>query len=98
MTLRVRLRPSARLDLIEARDWYDSKEPGLGREFLMEFSACIERIRTNPEAHPVVHEDYRRAPLHRFPYSVFYRIEPRTIGVVACFHASRDPKSWKRRV
>ena len=35
--------------------------------------------------------------LRRFPYGVFYLSENEKIVVIACFHASRDPKQWQDR-
>jgi toxin ParE1/3/4 len=52
----------------------------------------------NPLQFPRVFQDVRRARLHTFPYGLFYRIEPGALMVIACFHASRDPQRWQRRV
>jgi len=40
----------------------------------------------------------RRALLRRFPYAVLFRIDQNAITVLACFHASRDPQQWQRRI
>jgi hypothetical protein len=37
----------------------------------------------------------RRAPLRRFPYSLFFVIENEALLVIACFHGSRDPARWR---
>ncbi|MGI8991542.1 MAG: hypothetical protein ACR2I2_18420 [Bryobacteraceae bacterium] len=39
----------------------------------------------------------RRALLRRFPYTLFFTIEGNTLLVIACFHASRDPRQWQQR-
>ena len=38
-----------------------------------------------------------RALLRRFPYAIFYEIEPVQIVVYAVFHGARDPRAWRRR-
>jgi len=30
----------------------------------------------------------------RFPYAVFYRVEPNRIVVLTVLHTARDPKLW----
>ena len=41
MTLEVRLRPEAELDLAEAAFWYEGQQKGLGRQFLSEALALF---------------------------------------------------------
>jgi plasmid stabilization system protein ParE len=36
--------------------------------------------------------------VRRFPYSVYYVVEPSQIVVLAIFHGRRDPKQWRSRV
>jgi plasmid stabilization system protein ParE len=57
----------------------------------------FEGLLDNPLQHRVVHRDTRRANLRRFPYGVFYRTIDADVVVLACFHASRDPRRWRRR-
>jgi len=40
----------------------------------------------------------RRAGAKKFPYALFFLIETDALLVVACFHASRDPRQWQKRV
>jgi toxin ParE1/3/4 len=39
-----------------------------------------------------------RAQAKKFPYALFFLIEPDTLLVVACFHSSRDPRHWQKQV
>lgn len=91
------VRPEAESDLAEARRWYERQLPGLGREFLDEVGASLERIGLNPEAYARIHGKLRRALVRRFPFGVFYLLERDRIVVVAVLRASRDPRLWKRR-
>jgi plasmid stabilization system protein ParE len=90
--------PAARLELIEAQDWYDREVPGLGARFRAEVDRQVERILANPLQFPVMLADVRRARLRRFPYGLFFRPLGATIYVLACFHSSRDPRNWQRRI
>jgi hypothetical protein len=49
MTWRVSIRAAANADLLEARDWYERKRPGLGDEFLAAVSETFIRLENSPE-------------------------------------------------
>ena len=50
------------------------------------------------ELYAKILHDARRAPVRRFPYSVFYKVEPERVVVISVFHGRRDPKVWQERV
>ena len=89
---------AARAELIEAQDWYESEAAGLGRRFRVEIDRAVQRIVNAPYQFPVVFKTLRRARVKRFPYALYFSIEGDTLVVVACFHGSRDPQKWQRRV
>lgn len=90
--------PEAEQDLAEAYAWYEEQRIGLGEEFLSCVDACIEAFRRMPEMHAVVYENYRRALVRRFPYTVFYEYVEGTVTVYCVFHTSQDPEKWLRRL
>lgn len=94
---RVLFQPAARLELIEAQDFYERAAQGLGARFRAQVDEQARRIEAHPLQFPKVYEDVRRVRLRRFPYALFYLIEPDAIYVLACFHASRDPRIWQAR-
>ena len=55
----------------------------------------IHRI---PEMHAVVHENYRRGLIRRFPYAVIYGYVEDTVTVYGIFHTSRHPDKWRQRL
>jgi len=90
---------AAREELIEAQDWYEHEVTGLGRRFREAIDAIIQRTSQNPRQFPVVFKNVRRALLRRFPYSLFFVIaEDGGVLVIACFHASRNPAHWRKKV
>jgi len=96
---RVLFTPPAHAELIGAQDWYENEVPGLGRRFRAAVDAAIERMSANPRQFPTIHKSVRRALLSRFPYALMFVIEAdETLTVIACFHGSRDPAHWQRRV
>ena len=92
------LAPEAEQDIAEAYDWYEGRRPGLGEEFLSCVDACIAAIARMPEKHPLVHENYRRGFVRRFPYAVFYEHVRERATVYCIFHTSRDPQKWRQRL
>jgi toxin ParE1/3/4 len=95
---RVLVRPAAAADIEDAYEWYESRQSGLGDEFLDALRTTRDRLLEHPEAYPVLHRDTRRVLIaERFPYTLFYRIYGDMVVVVACLHAKRDPRRWQRR-
>jgi plasmid stabilization system protein ParE len=89
--------PAARAELVDAQDWYEGKHPGLGTRFREEVEATVLRLQESPHHFPIVFRDVHRARLRKFPYGLFFRVEISALVVIACFHASRDPRRWERR-
>lgn len=91
------IRPDAESELAEAFGWYEDQVSGLGADYLNVVEAALLGIKRNPETYPVVHKSIRRCLIRRFPYSIFYLVEPTRIIVLAVFHVRRNPKHWKIR-
>jgi len=81
-------------DLAGAVGWYKDQRAGLGEEFLGAVEASFDAIQEFPEMFAPLHGEVRRAVVSRFPYAVFYRIEPKRVVVLAVLHMARDPKLW----
>src|SRR5262249_15118334 len=84
-------------DLDEAAQWYEKRAKGLGKDLVARVCEVLNRIRATPKLFPEAAEGLRRAPVKRFPYSIFYRDRPDRIEVVCVFHNRRDPTVWQRR-
>lgn len=91
------IRPEAETDLVNARDWYETRQLDLGNEFLTEIDQVFDRIQEQPVLYAEEYKDVRRVGLSRFPYVVYYRIVEETVEVIAVLHGSRDPNHWKSR-
>lgn len=89
--------PAARVEMLEAIDWYDAHAPSLGDRFVAEINATVTSIAANPLQFPAILRDVRRVRLHRFPYALFFRVDASEIHIFACFHSNRDPKLWRAR-
>jgi toxin ParE1/3/4 len=90
VTYEILVRGKAKADIRRAAKWYEFQREGLGKEFVAEVDAAIGRIQANPEQYEVVHREIRHAILRRFPYGIFYRIQPAKISVFAVLHLKRE--------
>jgi plasmid stabilization system protein ParE len=98
VTYRLLVRRQAKHDLRNSAKWYERQLTGLGREFVAEVEAVLDRISESPLLYQPVYRDVRRALTRRFPYGVFYRIDQDDIVVFAILHLHRDVKSWQDRL
>ena len=89
--------PAAREEFFGAADWYDAHGSGLGERFSADMDALVFRLGEHPQQFPRVRHDIRRAVLRKFPYSLYFRIMPHVVQVIACFHTSRNPHRWHER-
>ena len=96
MNLPIVARQRVKYALSAARDWYDEQRPGLGEEFLTAVRSTLTTIQHYPKIFSPSYGEVRRAIVSRFPYAVFYIVEPKRIVVLAVLHTSRDPKLWPR--
>jgi plasmid stabilization system protein ParE len=83
----------------EAVAWYQGRRPGLGFEFTAEIERIVASISERPLAYPQwqPEDPVRRALASRFPYAVFFDVEPQRIVVLAIAHQNRRPGYWSGR-
>jgi len=97
MSYKLVIRAEAEAEIEEAFRWYEERQSGLGKDFLLRVDACLSLIRKNPHSYPVKYKHVRQTLLHRFPYSVFYLVAEDAIIVIAVFHSKRNPAIWQGR-
>ena len=98
MIERVIFTPEADNEVADAYNWYESREPGLGEEFLRCMEACLQVVQRHPFAYPVAVDEFRSAPVRRFPFEIFYEPIGDSITVYSVFHCSQDPQKWRSKL
>jgi toxin ParE1/3/4 len=98
MSLPIAFRRVAQCEFIEAAEWYEQRRKGRGAKFTAAVREVLTRIGETPEFYAVVFEEVREAPIAKFPYCVYYRIDGERILILGVFHTSRDPAVWQNRV
>lgn len=82
----------AKHDIESAFAWYERQRLGLGFEFLDCLEVAVRHIIDFPESCQVVYRDFRRCVIRRFPFSIFFTMEVKTIVVHAVFDNRQNPK------
>ena len=90
--------PEALVEASEAYAWYEEKQIGLGEDFYRALSVALTYAARNPDTPGIVHKNYHRVFLRRFPYAVFYRNDPEAIHIFSVFHCSQNPEKWMKRL
>ena len=78
-------------------EWYQNQAVGLGEDFLTELETAYQAIIEFPNTWPKFQNGSRRFLLSKFPFSVIYRFDQKTVYVVAVMHNSRKPGYWSER-
>ena len=90
--------PDARLEFLDAINYYDDRQEELGLEFSREIFATIQRIVYFPIAWPEYSLSTRKCLTQRFPYGLIYLLEGDEIFIVAVAHLNREPGYWLDRL
>lgn len=98
MNFELIIRPESEADIAGAFDWYESRVPGLGSEFLLVLDALFNSIHRNHQIYQEVYRNVRRALTRRFPYSVSFIVEENRIVVLSVFHVKCSPRIRMGRV
>lgn len=91
------LSDETRLDILEAFSWYESRRPGLGKDFELCLEAGFNQIQRDPLLFQKRYKKLRIHFIERFPYGIHYLIEENSVKVFGVFHTSRNPIRWKIR-
>ncbi|PCH59906.1 MAG: recombinase [Gammaproteobacteria bacterium] len=90
--MKLRYTERAKDDIELAFVWYERQRRGLGFEFLDCVENAVKPIKVSPEIYMMVHSNFRRSVIRRFPFSVFYTIETTEIVVHSVFDNRQDPE------
>ena len=96
--MNISFNPAARLDFTEAAGWY-SEQAGKQRaiDFRNEVQRSLFLISEHPSMGTPSASNTRSMVVHRYPYSVIYRVEDNRLRVLAIACHSRRPGYWVGR-
>ena len=84
-------------ELIDAIDYYEEKQSGLGLKQKDEINRHVAWISSNPIVTRIRKGGYRRVNLKVFPYYIAYIIREDTLWILAIAHSHRKPEYWIKR-
>lgn len=96
--MQIRFADIANDELVDACDWYEQQQTGLGLRFKDAVRDAAQRIARTPLLFPVDLEDVRRYVMNRFPYTLRYVLRGDEVWIVAVSHHHRRPDYWVERV
>jgi toxin ParE1/3/4 len=88
----------AEQEFLEAIEYYEESELGLGLRFSEEVYSTIKRICEFPQAWERMDSNTRRCLTNKFPFGVLYRISNNEILVMAIMNLHRLPNYWKKKL
>ncbi len=88
---------AAEAEYMDAVDFYESRQPGLGRKLFNDIQTVIRQICENPLAWEKLDGQTHRCLANRFPYAVLYRVKSDHIRIIAIMHLRRNPDYWQDR-
>ena len=98
MEEKFKLEKEAREDLAEAFLWHESQKENLGDEFVSNVFEKNNFVSERPYSFSIYHDEYRKAPVKKFPYYISYKIKTVFISIVGVRHTSRDPAKMMQRI
>lgn len=87
----VRILREAESELLEAIDFYEGEQAGLGLALEAETRKAFLAIREKPDLWPMRFKRFRKRSLSRFPFNVWYLEEENCIRILR--HRSPTPKT-----
>ena len=66
--------PKAQLEILDAWEWYENKQQGLGDRFIQEVRKKINSVQNNPLHYPLK-GNYRDAQTAIFPYLIVFKFD-----------------------
>lgn len=90
--------PKASAEAFLSARYYDRQRTGLGAEFFDELDHAVGQLRADPLRRSADEDAVRSWRLRRFPFRVYYVVDPGRIRVLAVAHLPRRPGYWRARL
>lgn len=91
MNYQIIVREEAAEEILSSFIWYEKRQAGLGEKFLAELDEIYSSILSHPLTFPLIHKDFRRALMSKFPFAIFFRIKEEWALIYSVFHTHRNP-------
>ena len=89
--------PNAVSELIDAAQFYEDRQNGLGHRFLDAVEDALFAVQTNLFIGSADELGRRKYRVKKFPYLLIYKMREEGICILAVAHTSRKPRYWESR-
>jgi plasmid stabilization system protein ParE len=79
-------------EIMDAFNYYESAQAGIGAIFINYLESTFNSISTNPKGFKKISSKSRQAVVRKFPFIVIYEAINEQIVILAVFHTSRKPR------
>jgi toxin ParE1/3/4 len=95
MPFTVLIEPRALADIQQAIDYYDSRQPGLGKRFELAIDKHFLIISENP-FFQIRYKGIRRLPIKKFPFLIHFVVDEKRkeVFIISVFHTSKNNTEW----
>jgi plasmid stabilization system protein ParE len=98
MPFKVLIEPRALADIQQAIDYYDSRQPGLGKKFEASVDKHFSSLSKNP-FFQIRYKGIRCLPIKKFPFLIHFIIDEKrkVVFIISVFHTSKNNTEWLSR-
>jgi hypothetical protein len=91
------IEPEAQEEIIEAIEWYESKQVGLGADFLSYLDGYFQTLKNGNASFEIKRKPvFRELPLKRFPFVIIYEEFRDLIIIYSVFNTFQNPSKKKK--
>jgi plasmid stabilization system protein ParE len=96
--MKAQLHEEAEREIQQAFEYFESRQPGLGIDFVQRVDDAIAKVCENPDRWPRLGSSVRRCQTDRFKYGIIYHVLGNEIEVLAVMDLRRKPGYWRQRL
>lgn len=97
MSYKVEVKEEARKDALEAAQWYEEKQEGLGERFMENTWSNLKHLKLYPLSHQCKYKENRELLIKDFPYVIVYRVVNNTTVIVLAVASCKQHPAKKRK-
>lgn len=94
----IKYHPKALAEAFKSARYYNHQQEGLGAGFFDALDFCVVQLGQEPLRQKPDEDGVRSWRLRRFPFRVYYVIDPNRIRILAVAHLKRRRGYWRQRV
>lgn len=95
--MRYEFAQAAREELINAIEYYELQQSGLGLTFSEQVRDAIDRIIEYPDGWTPLDGTFHRCLVNQFPYALIYAVVNHVVIISAVMNLHRKPDYWRNR-